>query len=383
MNIDFDSLRDKNKREVVRELVNHVVKTDNEIENKDTRGGRTTDLKLYLCDNKGFEFGELESTIEHLALDSSVDKTIRNFLNDHPTREKNLGSDVSLVRISTPTAGRTDEFLFVESDDYVWILTTERKEWAEKTVENLIRYLPNLERLYLSSKDLEELISGLDQAHVSGFTAKYHAPYRARDATLRFHGAEPDDLDTAKEAFDASPTRLEFDQANSPATAIQGSETNDGEIKLESVKKGSEPAAVETLLGLSEEYQLRDKANFEVENRPTRDSFGAGLSIDGFTAIELSDPDREEVKTEVLADELKNEVLSSYQYEYGMWGEGTLFVHDKDHGEVFEIALEPPNIILYARETTTALSLRSFCRDIISEYDSTYSLRKIETSLTS
>jgi len=56
----------------------------------------------------------------------------------------------------------------------------------------------------------------LQDAYVSGFTAKYHAPYRKRDATLVFHGAEENDLDKAEEAFDATPSRIEWDQTNSP-----------------------------------------------------------------------------------------------------------------------------------------------------------------------
>jgi hypothetical protein len=382
MNINPEPLREKSKREVVRELVEHVVKSDEELEEKGTRGGRTTDLKLYVCDNKGFEFGSLQATIERLVTENRVGKTAQDFFDEHPIAEEQLNGGVSFVQISTPDAGRTDEFVFVQADSYVWVLTTERKEWAKKTVEHLIHYLPSLERLYLSSDDLEELITDLDKAHVSGFTAKYHAPYRSRDATLRFHGAESNDLDTAKEAFTARPTRLEFDQANSPATAIQGSESNDGEIKLESVKKGSEAAAVETLFGLTEDYQRRDHANFEVVEQPTRTSLSTGFSVDGFTAVCLTDPDRDTVEVKTLREELEDEVLSGHQYEYGKWGQDTLFVHDKQHSEVFEIGLEPPDIVVYARETTTALSLRSFCREIIGEFDSTYSLEKMDCSLT-
>lgn len=378
MDIDLDNLKDK--EEIIRDLVEHVVKTDEEVEDKETRGGKTTDLKLYLLDNKGFKIGQLDQTIEFLSTSDLTDKNAKNWIAEHVVDENTVSDDISLVKISTPSANRTDDFVFIQNNGYLWILTTERKEWAEKTVENLIKYLPNVERLYLDSEALEDTVEGLEDAYVSGFTAKYHSPNRARDATLVFHGAEEDDLDKAEEAFQAKPTRIEFDQANSPAAAIQGSQANDGELSLESVRGGSEPKAVATLIGLSEEYQTRDRETYEVEHPPERTVLDDGsCSVNGFTAVELTDPDRDSAPN--LPAELEEEIFSGHQYEIGHWGEDTVFVHDTEHQEIFEVALEPPNIILYARESTSALSLRSFCQEIIDEFDSTYSIQKRQNTI--
>lgn len=381
MSINPDRLRGMTKHDVVRELVEHVVKSDEEIGEKETRGGRTTDLKVYVCDSNGFDFGDLNTAIERLVASDRVGKRERQFFDDHPVNEEVIQESISYVTITTPEVGREDDFIFVENDGYVWILTTERKKWVKRTLFKLISYLPSLERLYLSSQDLEELITGLGEAHVSGFTAKYHAPHRVRDATLRFHGAEEEDLATAKRAFNATPTRLEFDKANSPSTAIQGSESNDGEITLESVVEGSEPAAVETLLGLTKDYQERDYQNFEVEEIPRRDALDVGIGVSGFTAIELTEPDRGAVEVSEFMKELVGSVLTSRQYEYGKWGDDTLFVHDKKHSEVIEVALEPPDIVVYAQESTSSLSLRAFCKSIIDEFDSTYTLNKVSGSV--
>jgi len=375
MNISLDNLKDKDKEEIIRNLVEHVVKTEEEVERKETRGGKKTDLKLYLLDNQGFEIGQLNPTIEFLSSNDDTGKNAKSFIEDHVIDENQVSEDISLVSISTPSANRTDDFIFIQNNGYLWILTTERKKWTKKTVENLIKYLPSVERLYLSSEALEDMVEDLDDAYVSGFTAKYHSPSRTRDATLVFHGAEEDDLDKAEEAFQAKPTRIEFDQTNSPAAAIQGSQANDGELSIESVKDGSEAKAVATLMGLSEEFQTRDRETFEVEY-PAERSFleNGGFSVNGFTAIELTDPDRDSAPN--LAAELQEEILSSNQYDIGHWGDDTIFVHDSEHQEIFEVGLEPPDIILYARESTSALSLRSFCQDIIDEFDSTYSIQK-------
>ena len=382
MEIDPKQFTGADKETILRELIDHVVKTPEEAKDKQTRGGKSTDLKLYLCDNQGFTFGTLDERIEQIASSDDFDRNAKRFVSEHTFLEDKLSEGISFVQITTPDADRTDDFFFIRNNGYLWILTTERKKWVKKTVENLIKYLPDVERLYLSSDDLEGLVDHLNKAQISGFTARYKAPYRDRDATLVFHGAEEDDLETAQEAFDAEPSRIEFDQANSPATAIQGSYTNDGHTTLESVRQDSEAKALETLLGITEDYQESDRKNFEVENKPSRTIHEDGsFAIDGFTCVELTDPDREEVDTEVLRIELEEDILSAYQYTHGAWGDDTLMVYDEDHEEVFEVALEPPNIILYPKEGTTALSLRSFAQKILDEFDSTYTLTKRTNSV--
>jgi len=382
MDVNPSGLKAKTKKEIVRDLIDHVTKSEEEVSRKQTRGGKTTDLKLYLCDSKGFEIGTVESITEEMAVDGERRQAARDFGNNHTFEEEILSDEVSFLTISTPDYERTDDFILLRNNGYLWVLTTEPKDWIEDTIFKLIKYCRTLEKLYLSSSNIEEMILDLDKAHVSGFTAKYSATYQERDATLRFHGAEPDDLDKAKDAFKASPTRLEFDQANSPSVAIQGAQTNDGEVKIESVRQGSGEKAVETLLGLSEEYQKHDNQNFEVTNPPEREAHGKGETIRGITAIELHSPDRESSDPDDLIKDLKENVLSSYQYDHGFWGEDTLFVHDEHHSEVFELAIEAPNLILYAKETTTSLSLRSFCKQVIDEVDSTYSIRKCSSSVT-
>ena len=57
-------------------------------------------------------------------------------------------------------------------------------------------------------------------------------------------------------------------------------------------------------------------------------------------------------------------------------GDTKIRVYDKEYNETFDIALEPPDIILYARESTSALSLREFVREVFEDLDSTYSLGK-------
>lgn len=383
MNLRPEDLESKTKRGIIRRFVQSVTATDEEIDEKETRQGPTTDLKVFVADNNGLDLGSIEETIEQFEQKPSTSKYAQNFLEEHIIEETHLHEDVSFIEITTPNYNRTDDFIFLRNGPYLWILTTERKEWTENTVEKLLKYLPHVERVYLSYQDLEEIVEGLPDAKVSGFTARYHSPYRARDATLRFHGAESGDLEDAKETFQATVSRIEYDQKNSPSTAIQGAGTNDGQLSLESVRQGSQAKAVDTIQALTEEFERRDFDNYEVENLPGYEFFESGMHPGDFTSIELYDPDRDLSNSldEDLAHELSEIILSKNRYKFGRWEENSFFVFDKEHEEVFEIGLEPPNIVIHARETTTAMSLRSFCQSVIDEFDSTYSIRKLQADI--
>lgn len=383
MTIEPDSLEGKSKKAIIRRFVKEVTATDEEIEEKETRQGPTTDIKIFVVDNKGLKLGEIERTIEEFQQDDTTSQHAKNFLSDHIIEEHHVEEDISLIEFTTPNYSRTDSFIFIDHGSYLWIITNERKKWTEKTIEKLLKYLPQIERVYLSYEDLEEIVGELHDADVSGFTARYHSPYRTRDATLMFHGAEPKDMERAKETFQATVSRIEYNQKNSPSTAIQGAGTNDGQLSLESVRQGSQDKAVETIHSLTEEYERRDFNNFEVELELGYQFFEHGFTTGDYTSIELFDPDRESDQNSIqmMAEELRDEVLSQNTYEYGEWGDDTFFVHDKEHKEVFEVGIEPPNIVVHARETTTALSLRAFCQVVIDEFDSTYSIKKTEAKV--
>lgn len=379
MNIDPDRYQGMSKRETLRELIEHVATSEEDHEDKEHRSGSSTDLNLYLLDNREFKIGSLDNHINHITQSERVSGFAKNFVAEHTFSEEPVGNDTTIVSITVPKKSRTDKSIWITHDEYIWVLTTVRQKWRENTIENLIKYLPQVERLYLSSEYLDAVTSDdvIQDSYVSGFTAKYHAPYAEREATLRFHGGRKEDLKKAEDVFNAKPTRIEFDQTNSPTAAIQGASTNDGRLSLQSVVRGSQDKAVETLLSVSEEYQKLDKSSFEVTHAPIQRSTETGFSVDGFTAIELTDPDRDAMSNQSLMDELKENVLNGNQYRYGVRDRDTIRVFDTYHDEIFDLAIEGSDIIVYPRETATAMSLRDIVQEIF-EYDSTYSHEKVE-----
>ncbi len=384
MNLDPDRYREMSKREILRELIEHVATSEEDHEDKEHRSGSSTDLNLYLLDNKGFEIGLLDDHINHITQSERVRGHAKKFVKKHTFSEELLGDDTAIVSVTVPKKSRTDDSVWITQGEYIWVLTTVRQKWRKKTIENLIKYLPQVERLYLSSGHLDDVTDEdvIQDSYISGFTAKYHAPYAERQATLRFHGGREEDLEKAERYFDAKPTRIEFDQTNSPTAAIQGSSSNDGRLSLQSVVQGSQDKAVDTLLSVSEEYQELDKASFEVEHASTHRSTESGFSVDGFTAIELTDPDRDAEVDKSLLEELKENVLNSNQYRFGERERDTLRVYDTHHDEIFDLAVEGPDVIVYPRETATTMSLRDIVQKIF-EYDSTYSQEKVENPVAS
>ncbi|MFC7078890.1 hypothetical protein [Halorussus caseinilyticus] len=264
MDIKKEEIEGKDVRGVVRELIDEVTKTEKEAKEKSTRGGKSPDLKLYVVDTSEEVLGQLNDLATSIIDSDSSKKAAKNFFNSHIISEYKISSDIWWVEIKTPRYERTDDFIFVKRDDSIWILTTELKDWAEDTVENIIKYMPQMERVYLTSDDLEDVMDSIIDSEVSGFTAKYRSQHQERAATLRFHGAEPDDMKKAEEHFQATPTRIEFNQRNSPSTAIQGSGSNDGILTVESVRLGSEGKATDTLLDTSKDFILVDSKRYEV-----------------------------------------------------------------------------------------------------------------------
>jgi hypothetical protein len=377
MNLDPSRFQGLSDRELLLELIEHVTATEEEQERNEQRSGSSTDLNIYILDNEGYEIGSLTEYVDEIIRSPKSNTYAKQYVRKHTFSEELIGPNVSLVEITTPEKSRSDSSIWLAKDGYLWVLTTEREDWR-KTIENLIKYLPQVDRIFLSSEYLEQLATGVEDGSISGFTAKYNAEYADREATLRFHGGTDEDLAKAEKEFNAKPTRIEFDQTNSPEAAITGAGTNEGRLSIQSVLPGSQDKAVDTVFDVSTGYQELDREGFEIEHSPVHERLENGITVEGFTAIELTEPDREPDSTEAsLMEELKDNVLNGRQYRWGQRDDQTLRVFDSVHEEFFDIALEPPDIVIYPRESTTALSLRDVVQEIF-EYDSTYSHEKLE-----
>lgn len=381
MNLDSHDLRDKETDQIVSTVINHVAKSDEEIEREQAQEKpRTTELKVFVAQNKGFELGTLSKRIERLADSDTVTQHVLDFIDEHHFDEELLNDEVSYVEITTPNYERTDQFIFVDSGEYLKAITVERRDWTKKTVEKLIQYLPTLDRLFLSSEDLQDIVESLPGTTISGFTAKYQSYQTEKSATIQFHGGTKADLKKVKEEFGAKPTRLEFTQANSPDAVLRSSVDREGYFKYNSVLKGHEELGRETLEEIFTQYEEHDRRHFEVEFAPEKIPTRSGFTVDGFTTVQLLE-DKDEDHRE-LTTRLEENILSrKRRYEYSEWDTGNFLVFDKDTNEPFEIGVEGQDLVLHAKEATTAQTFRDFCHLILENFNSTYQVEKTSGKL--
>lgn len=382
MNIDNHALKDKDTEEIVSVLIDHVSKSDQEVQLEREEGDNTTELKVFVAENQGFELGELTQEIQELAEAKDTSKHIDSFITEHNFVEERLNDEVSYVEIHTPNYERTDQFIFLNDGDYLKVLTAERRDWTKKTVENLLRYMPDLDRLFLSSEDLQEIVEDLPKTTISGFTAKYHSYHTDKRVTIQFHGGTEADLKKVKDEFGARPTRLEFNQANSPTEALHSSVDRQGYYKFTRVRKGSEQKGVETLQQIFHEYEEHDREHFEVEFSPRRIPIKSGFTIEGFTTLQLIEEEENDGEEKTPAEKLKEDILErKRRYEYTEWEPGNYLVFDKEHNEPFEIGVEERDLVVYAKSGTTSVTLRDFCNLILEDFNSTYGVQKTSKSL--
>lgn len=368
--------------EVLSVFINHITRTEEEAKDEEDGKSRKTELKAFVAENEGYELGELTDVITEMAENPRLDSRIQEFISEHNFHEQIIGDNASYVEIDTPKVGRTDQFVFINDGDYLRVITAERRKWTKKTIEHLIDYIPTLERIYLSPSDLEEIVSeGLEGTSISGFTAKYHSYNTNKRISIRFHGGEKEDLDKVEEHFDARPTRLEFDQTNSPSAAIQSSVAQEGHFTFSWIRPGSEAKGLETLADLSSQFEEHDRDNYRIDNEPTLDRLNTGFTVDGFTTLELVENGYN--SNSANAAQLLEEKILGYKrrYKFSTWEQGKYEVFDTTHNEPFEITVEDGKIALHAKEGTTAASFRDFCTLVLENFNSTYSLNKTSRKL--
>lgn len=406
MELDPQELQGAETSEIIQQLVARVTKTEEELqEEKEDQKRKTTDLKLFVARKENFELGAIEQRLNEIAQDSSTHQYTKDFISDHGFTETKLNEEATLLEIRTPSYNREDHSILIEGDEFVRIITTERRYWTKKTIERVIDYLPGLSRLYLSADDIRGIVTGLNEiteTRISGFTSKYRSYDDERRISIQFHGGDEEDIQDVKEGFNAKPTRVEFKQKNSPTDAVTGALTRDARINIPGIRAGSEELGEETLGSVASRFEEIDKDHYDIPNAPEMSSTEGGVEIDGFTTLRLSDvegpsskaiPDGGEQtnlgsENEGGNDErafitgLKDQILDKKQrYEFTEWGEEDYLILDKDRHESFQLGIERQDLILNARPGTTPITLKEFCRIILEEFKSTYSIETRTTDL--
>lgn len=114
MDLDSHNLKGEDTEEIVSRLIDHVAKSDEEIaDEREAKKPQTTELKVFIAENQGFELGILGQDIETLSHSESAIQYTIDFIDEHSFSEEPLNDYVSYVEITTPSYDRIDQFIFV------------------------------------------------------------------------------------------------------------------------------------------------------------------------------------------------------------------------------------------------------------------------------
>jgi len=413
MHPNFEHLEGEDTEEIIGQLVDFVTRTGEEIaEEKEEQRSKTAELKFFIARSHGFQLGELEDRVNELLKSESLTKHESDFFQDHFFKEQQLNEEVSYVQIGTPEYDRHDHFIFYFNEDYLRIFTVERRKWTKQTVEKLLKYIPTLDRVFISSDDLVSMVREVD-GDIDGFTAKYDTFYDERDMSIQLHGGKEKYLEEVEDMYGVQPTRLEFSKTNSPRVEATANLTGYGTVPR--VAESGQDFGRATMMDVTEKYIQQDQENFEVEHAPRKltyrdqqkieeipgeeveetepptDSISdtssdaiasdGGFSLEGYTTVELIEniPKREQKgpSFKELSESLQEDILDKKtRYNFSEWEEGNFFVFDEERAEPFEITLDGRNILLHAKATTTADSLSDFYSIIHNEFSTNYQVTK-------
>lgn len=404
-------LDDASTEAILHRFVKFVTKTDEEIAEEGRKNKKkSTELKIYVAANNGFSPENLSEHIQNVVSSDDINNNPKGFFENHTFSVKSVNEEASHLSITSPRYDRSDDFLLINDEDYLKVITVIRRSIAKSTIEKLIQYLPLLDRIFLSSNDLRELVDQYDKRDLSGFTAKYEPFFKDEYISVQVHGGSDKHLDKVQEEFDARAKRVVFSQRNSPAEAVKGTVSQDGYASIPRVRAGSGDVGVETIENLIEATESKDRENFEVEHKPERltpgdhhfltqltiDEASDDSETDGGVPEPLRDADQgsvldgmtlcvfeEEVHSDEYPDDdavaeiLKDDILDHKQrYRFASIGENHFIVYDADRGQSFEIAISNKNLKVYSRNNTTREGLRDFYQIIDGEFNSSYNINK-------
>ncbi|MFC7204830.1 hypothetical protein ACFQJC_15040 [Haloferax namakaokahaiae] len=403
----FDHLSNPETEEIVNQFIAHVTKTDGDLAEEAKTGKKSsTELKIFIARSNGFNPEDTAEYIANILKSKDTNDNPREFFNEHTFSIEKLNDETYHFIISTPKYNRNDDFILIDSDGYLKAITVIRKSWTEKTIEKFFRYIPTLERLFISSDDLKEVVDKDEDRTLTGFTAKYRPFYKEERVSVQVHGGTDEHLTDVKSTFQAVPKRIEFGQKNSPTDAVKGAIRQDGYASIPYVRSGSEDVGFKTIDSVIDSYEKTDQDKFEVKYRPQRirpRDLKQTSQVDFTDSTNKDETDGgypEKLKTidqsarmegvtiwifeekmggenypsnKMVASSLEEEILDHKpRYAYSEIDECNFLVYDRRCGESFEIIVHNQKIRVYAKANTTSRSFRKFYNILDTDFNSTY-----------
>lgn len=242
---------------------------------------KSSDLKIFVVKNYGITVNEIKKALDELYFESELctNKIFRSFIDKYPIEQMKLNQEYEYFSFTNKnTFQRIPYFIFHQRSHFWLFFTFASKSDVERTLDNVIKYIPDLELVRLTSRNLEDLAKSEQfNDSINGFIAKYRPFYKKRKITVNVYGGTLDDLNKIRNVYFVEPDSVNFVQRNSPITA---GKISSGYFSLEACSKGEDGIkfAKKIISDINSYFIQIDNSNFEeitkYENRliPTKNS---------------------------------------------------------------------------------------------------------------
>lgn len=378
--MDLEKLKGLEKEEIKNQLLESVIKTEEEIEKEKTEKKSKSDLKIFLVKSSNLTPDELEDSIYDLLESDDIPHYLQKFLEAHNFEISPLIEEAFGLTIFTPEFNKEDSFVIFQEKEYWHIWTTARRHWTKKTIEKLIDNHPRLERIFVNPEELEKITRMKlqdelgENSRFSGFVAKKKPFYSEKQISINMYGGDYDDLEKVKEDFNAEPTQITISMKNSPVNCVLGHlHGSEGYISLSTILEdyfdwGSDIAEMSSSL-----FEESDREIYEIEELPieiNKGENGVGYTIfQSYHALELQ-PQFEENRTPDMISKIFEKALEWFlekkQGYYGYeWDENTYHILQKENMDLFQLSKESDNLVLYPLDRCSEKTIKDVSKQIV------------------
>lgn len=376
--MNYEKLRGLSRKDILKQFIKRI----------EPKGSWKSHLKVYIIRVSDFSPAKI---LPYLKKELFENKSgiLESYMDKFKISTESLNQEehIDHLKFEELRTRKKIHFIIFGDEKYWHVITLAKKKDADKTFVSLIKKIPHLTALDITTSDLENLIASQEYTNnIIGFTARYD-PYKIprekkkkRKITIDVYGGDLIDLASIRQIFFVEPRTFQFSLQNSPADAIEGKIFHEGYFTMKFVKPGSEVFAIDTISKLSQSFEEIDQLYLESEkykNAPTSLEEGKGLVFDSFYSIVIKikkdriqngsvDNNRDQTTFENINRKLVEFFQNKHQYSIYSETEYSHFVIDRYYRSQVQIAVEPQdyNIVIYPMNKCSSISLREICNNI-------------------
>lgn len=367
------------KKDLFRMIIDHLVKSEKETGGKGIEVPRedeemSTHLKIIFLEDDSKTLTPLDLS-DCLLERATSNRWMQNLISKWAfTSYETADEDLYVLEAIERAYDRLTKFFVILEDGFWLIYTLEDYRTVKKTIDRIIRYIPELNTVWFPPPDLELIVNDIfTETGFGGFTAKYRPVLHDKKVTIRIFGGDRDDLIIARDHFQAEPTRIRFTSKGSLPTVV-GS-LSPGRLDIKSVLSGYEERVFSIIKAVKEDFFKRESQSFGLikgyERRIFTDEEGNVVSQapSVFSAVILTVNEemrkKKDISAEKLIERLKATFLNNENHYSGYeWDHGNLEVVDLTTGEPFQVVFEDWEFVIYPKEDTHATTVREACEQI-------------------